>query len=490
MHISRPTSAVLAIALATACSPSEPGQDSPAAAPPPAAAGEGVGHQPATARAPDGAYISWREHMIDTGADLPVPLSGGDGLVLADLDGDGFEDIVTVHESDTEYDGEADGYIRIAFGSADPDNWQNITLAEGPEAGAPEDASIADVNGDGHLDIIASAELAHLIYFQNPGANARTQKWQRLIIPQTLDRGSFIRVFLADFNGDGKPEAATANKGQQNPDPNNSAPTAISIFHVDGDPLEGASWREQELGRYPIPQNAHPVDIDSDGDLDIIGGVRVGPRIVLFRNDGAANFTELPITPNEGAFGGFNFDFADINNDGRTDIVTATTGPVVFTDGLAWLEQPADLTQPWTSHNIGSFGPDWMIGISLADIDGDGDMDVISGGYSGGARDRDEDLPLTTPFGRLGWFENPGDPAATAWTRHDISRRERGMFDKFIPRDLDGDGDIDFLGTRGNSNPFDGVYWLEQVRTPEPAQVFTAAQSGDSPEMPLAPNDR
>lgn len=71
---------------------------------------------------------------------------------------------------------------------------------------------------------------------------------------------------------------------------------------------------------------------------------------------------------------------------------------------------------------------------------------------------------LILALGRLAWFENPGD-AKTEWIRHDISRRKRGMFDKFIARDVDGDGDIDFLGTRGNSAPYDGVFWLEQVRS-------------------------
>ena len=57
---------------------------------------------------------------------------------MADLDLDGFEDIVSVHESDSNYDStvpgetpEAMGHVRIAFGSDDPDKWVNITLGEG-----------------------------------------------------------------------------------------------------------------------------------------------------------------------------------------------------------------------------------------------------------------------------------------------------------------------------------------------------------------------
>ena len=51
--------------------------------------------------------------------------------------------------------------------------------------------------------------------------------------------------------------------------------------------------------------------------------------------------------------------------------------------------------------------------------------------------------------------------------------------------DMDGDGDTDLLGTRGNSAPFDGVFWLEQQRSSEPRARFTPARQNDSPEMPL-----
>ena len=95
--------------------------------------------------------------------------------------------------------------------------------------------------------------------------------------------------------------------------------------------------------------------------------------------------------------------------------------------------------------------------------------------------------PLIHPLGRLAWFENPGADykPGVDWTRHEVSRRKRGMFDKFIARDLDGDGDMDLLSTRGNSAPYDGVFWLEQVRTSAPAPRFTPAREQESEEVGL-----
>ena len=95
-------------------------------------------------------------------------------------------------------------------------------------------------------------------------------------------------------------------------------------------------------------------------------------------------------------------------------------------------------------------------------------------------------MPISGSLGRLGWFANPGR-VDSPWVRHDISRRVRGMFDKFIPRDMDGDGDVDFAGTRGNSTPFDGVFWLEQVRGEQPQPRFRRARELDSPEVGLPP---
>lgn len=53
------------------------------------------------AQSADGSYISWQEHIIDEPELAGFALSGSDGLVMGDIDRDGHEDIVSVHESDT-----------------------------------------------------------------------------------------------------------------------------------------------------------------------------------------------------------------------------------------------------------------------------------------------------------------------------------------------------------------------------------------------------
>ena len=464
----------------------------PEAAPPPSAPLT-VAETPTTARTPDGQYISWKEHLIDdqqlSGG---IRLRGGDGLQMADLDQDGIEDIVSVHEDSN--------HIRIAFGSGFADRWELATLSSGGEAMAAEDVSIADANGDGWLDIVAACELAHLIYFQNPGKDARQAYWPRVIPMTARDRGSYIRVFFADLNGDGRPEVTTANKGEQLP----SLPgqeggytdadyplKEISWYEVPADPLDARGWIEHVLTRVKIPINAQPADLDGDGDLDILGGSRGEARVMWFENLGGTPpaFREhsievtgrnVPQQPGGKRLTGMNVVFHDLNKDGRLDIVLQED-PF----SIVWLEQPADFSEPWPIHKIGDLSPDSSTGLALADINGDGRPDLITGGYSQNPRDHDEDeLTADSSCGRLAWFEQPEDPVAQ-WPRHDISRRKRGMYDAFIARDMDGDGDMDFAATRGNSGNFDGVLWLEQVRTAQPLKSFQPARESESAPMPL-----
>ncbi len=473
-----------------------------------------------------GTYISWREHRVDD-EELSggVALRGGDGLEVADLDRDGYPDVVSVHEDNH--------YVRLAFGTPDPDEWVRVTLAEGDEVRGAENVSVADANGDGYPDILVACEVAHLVYFENPGAGARTDPWPRVIPPVTLGRGSFIRAYFGDLDGDGRPEVTAANKGPEDHatgllglDPgrrfldgderepgaraaagrSKSVKREISWFGLPSRPLDGQAWDEQVLDRVDIPINAVPVDLDGDGDLDIVGGSRGESRIFWFENGGGSDLRfeghrveasgrarfwrhrievtgrNVPWAPGVMRLTGMNLAFHDINHDGRLDIVLQETPWTVV-----WLEQPSEVWQAWQIHAVGDVAPDASVGLSVVDSNDDGYPDIMTGGYSEDPRDRDgENVTASSRVGRLAWFEHPRD-LGEPWIRHDISRRTRGMYDVFVPLDLDHDGDIDFLATRGNSGSFDGVVWLEQVRTAIPTRAFVPARSEESNHLPLPP---
>ena len=452
-----------------------------------------VADTPTRARTTAGQYISWKEHIIDDESMGGVAIRGSDGLEIGDLDQDGHIDIVSVHEADTTYDGRPVGHVRIAFGSADPDQWELTTLAEGPDAAAAEDVAVGDINGDGFPDVVAACELAHLLYLQNPGKDCRTADWARVIPDVANHRGSFIRVFVADFDQDGRLEVVAANKGEWNPIRGQKDSTPISWFEIPEDPLDGPQWKEHELTRVQVPINCKPVDLDGDGDLDILGGSRFEARMMWFENisEGTIQFQQhrIEVTgrnaepdPIGKHLTGMDVEFADLSQDGRLDLVTQETPWT-----LVWLEQPEDFAKPWQIRVIGETTPDITDGIALGDINDDGRVDVLTGSYSGGPRDRDgEGITVDDRVGRMAWFENPGDLAGP-WPRHDISRRKRGMYDKFISRDIDGDGDVDFFTTRGNSAPYDGVLWLEQIRTENPVKAFQPARQSESAHLPLPP---
>ena len=504
----RPLFCVAAM-LGSACQP----DSSPAT---PEASVTSVADTPSEATTSDGRFISWSEHLIDDEqSNGGLPIRGGDGLVMGDIDKDGTMDIVSVHEDSD--------HLRIAFGTADPDRWELFTVAQGAEVAAIEDVAVGDINRDGWPDLVAACEEAHLAYFQNPARNIRAEPWPRLLPQVTQGRGSWLRVFIADLNQDGRMDVVAANKGAADIIDPSTASTAVhrptSLFVINGDPLDQSAWHEQVLFNRGVPNTALPVDIDNDGDWDVLAAERVRMQMTILEveNPAAADGVSIRAHPinivagfetgrdwraNSGAL---QADFADLDGDGRKDLVVNVVEdpgngqPSLRTSGLGWLRQPGKLDDPWIYFRIGNTLPDLVVGIAIADIDGDGDLDAITGGYSGlnilaggySGASREEDDPRVTSastVGRIAWFENPGDPRLV-WRRHDVSRRVRGMYDGFVPLDMDGDGDTDFVATRGNSGEFDGVFWLEQVRSDAPQAAFTPARAHESRALPLPPDN-
>ncbi|MBW2464824.1 MAG: VCBS repeat-containing protein, partial [Deltaproteobacteria bacterium] len=243
------------------------------------------------------------------------------------------------------------------------------------------------------------------------------------------------------------------------------------------------------LGRGTSPViNARPKDMDGDGDLDVVAASWGDSTIWVFEN-AAGTWKTHRVHHGEPVIIGFMMELDDLNGDGRIDIVSSSGPRFEHRDEIRWFEQPKTLGGSWDHHLIGSLDPDKATGLQLVDINDDGRKDLFAGGYSWEPWDHEPENPAPEDVsGRLAWFEAPSDPTEP-WTRHDVSRRRRGMFDLFQVVDLSnggaGDGLPDILTTRGNSGHYDGVIWLEQVRTAAPGPTFTAARSKDSPELPL-----
>lgn len=225
-------------------------------------------------------------------------------------------------------------------------------------------ADIADLNGDGILDIVCGYSKdpkqpqENYVYW---GADKR-----RFRLEKGFGRGAGVfGMKIADLTGDKRPDVLMLRVLEEFPS---------LLFENTSD---GFRQREANLAKSDHwggngCQGLAVGDLDGDGDLDAVSGHRgdYGPYISI--NDGKGNFTRTRLN-DWGAHD--DIELADMDGDGDLDIIDS--GPV---DGWAghsaiyWNAGDGTFPQRTLFHNVpGHFG------VSVADIDGDGDMDIALG---------------------------------------------------------------------------------------------------------------
>lgn len=337
-----------------------------------------------------------------------IDLGASETAAIADINGDGSLDIIS---GENWY--EAPRWVKHKFRALHyqdnyVDDFSDLPL---------------DVNGDGRVDIVSGSYFTRKLYWvENPGKGQG--EWKEHLI----DSGYPTEfAFLVDLDNDGKKRELLPEYDKLD------APLAWYE-------IRNGAWVKHVVSPMSFGHGIGVGDVNGDGRNDILT-----PK----------GWFEAPPDPRSGAWkwhpdfdlGSVGFMYVlDVNGDGRNDIVTS----MAHNYGIFWLEQQAD--GKWVKRVIDE---SWSQGhaMTMVDLNGDGKMDFVTGKRFMAHNGRD-------PGGRepLGvyWYEyiKTGDGESIQWVKHVVDYSTRTGGGMQIPvADIDGDGDLDFV-TAGKSGLF------------------------------------
>jgi hypothetical protein len=370
--------------------------------------------------------IAWYENRLNDGVSndfnpaqnvISTTAEGASSVYAADLDGDGDLDVLSSSKTDDTiawYENttgtgvfSAEEIIDTAFDKAE---W----------------VTTGDLDGDGDLDVVASAEQdSKIAWFENLSIHRSAYFPQQSVISTFADYP--VDIISADVDGDGDLDVLAAFNNDnliawyENPGGNPFTFTPHSISSA-------------ALGA----QSVAVADVDRDGDLDVLSASQADDKIAWYANNGVAVFG-APQVISTAADGASSVCVADVDHDGDVDVLSASQ----FDGEIVWYESDGASPPAFSDHLISSLA-DGALGVIAVDLDGDGDIDSVS--VSPGDGDTG---------GKLAWYENT-DGAGTFGSQQVISTAV-GL-SAVLAKDVDRDGDVDLLSTSTSEN---AVYWYE-----------------------------
>jgi hypothetical protein len=374
---------------------------------------------------------------------IVVDLSGPKepwGKAIGDVNGDGRPDLIV--------GGRASGGLVWYEGPA----WTKHVVSG--EGNFSTDHEVADIDGDGRNDIV-SLLVTGLVWFRAP-------EWEM----KWVDRQPLHDVEVADLNRDGRPDLVARGQSAFG----GGGSSVIVYLQADG-----GAWNRLELA-VPAGEGLAVSDIDGDGWTDIV------INSMWLRNPGGQGSWQSHRFTSSWTWPHAAIAVHDINGDGRLDIVLAPSELAGTDYRLSWFEAPEDRRQEWHEHIVedrietvhhalavgdmdrdgrpdivtatmhqgraphevkvylnGNQGRAWekkrvatsgSHNLRLADLDGDGDLDIFGANWSGAHQ------PVEI------WSNQvcSAEQGCPKWRRHVIDKDRPGKAVFVNAADLDGDG--------------------------------------------------